>query len=64
MKKYVYPADSGDVTLENQKDLEDILLREIQKHALVVNTSKGMEVSPEFQEKIPFDTGQIYYKSG
>lgn len=50
-EKYVYPADSGDVTLESQKDLEDILLREIQKHALVVNTSKGMEVSPKFQEK-------------
>lgn len=57
-EKYVYPADSGDVTLENQKDLEDILLREIQKHALVVNTSKGMEVSPEFQEKYHLTQGR------
>lgn len=57
-EKYVYSADDGDVTLENQKDLEDIWLREIQKHALVVNTSKGMEASPEFQEKYHLTQGR------
>ena len=54
----MYPADSGDVILESQKDLEDIKLREIQKHALIVNTSKGMEVSPEFYEKYHLTQGR------